>query len=65
MMWEVFFGFGSVQTLGSATADEAPRCENLRRLKSTSEAFCRAAERGGVTVDDGDREPMGFAIPKR
>lgn len=62
-MWEVYFGFGSVQALGSATAEDPPRRDNLRRLRSTSEAFCRAAERGGVTVED-EREPMGFAIPK-
>lgn len=62
-MWEIFFGFGSVQTLGTTTADEPQRRESLRRLRSTSEAFCRAAESGSVTVD-AEREPMGFAIPK-
>lgn len=59
----LFYGFGSAQSLGSATAD-APKETSARRLRSTSRAFCEALERGGAIAAEQSQEPMGFAIPK-
>lgn len=59
-METIFFGFGAASGVGP----EQQREHRARRCRSTSRAFCDAMERGGATVEE-DRQPMGFAIPKR
>lgn len=56
----VFFGFGSASGAGPEAKAENHR---VRRLRSTSAAFCDACERGTVVAEE-PRLPMGFAIPK-
>lgn len=56
----VFFGFGAASGVGP----ESPREHRVRRLKSTSRAYCEAMERDSGPVEEAPREPMGFAIPK-